>query len=78
LLKIYQKLISLKRFMIQIKLIRPEFKCWRTWVVQNLKITESSVFIFSKLFDWHSSGEVARSSVSRKASRKWIRYFQQF
>jgi len=26
-------------------------------VVQNLKIAESSVFIFSKLFDWHSSGE---------------------
>jgi len=25
--------------------------------VQNLKIAESSVFIFSKLFDWHSSGE---------------------
>jgi len=26
-------------------------------VVQNLKVAESSVFIFSKLFDWHSSGE---------------------
>jgi len=26
-------------------------------VVQNLKIAESSVFIFSKLFDWHSLGE---------------------
>jgi len=24
---------------------------------QNLKIAESSVFIFSKLFDWHSLGE---------------------
>jgi len=25
----------------------------RFLVVQNLKIAESSVFIFSKLFDWH-------------------------
>jgi len=33
-------------------------------VVQNLKIAESSVLIFSKLFDWHSSGE----NVSKKES----------
>jgi len=26
-------------------------------VVQNLKIAESRVFIFLKLFVWHSSGE---------------------
>jgi len=26
-------------------------------VVQILKIAESSIFIFSKLFVWHSSGE---------------------
>jgi len=25
-------------------------------VVQNLKIAESSVFVFSRLFVWHSSG----------------------
>jgi len=33
-------------------------------MVQNLKIAESSVFIFSKLFDWCSSGE----NVSMKES----------
>jgi len=26
-------------------------------VAQNLKIAKSIVFIFSKLFDWHSSGK---------------------
>jgi len=29
----------------------------RFLVVQHLKIAESNVFIFSKLFDWHSSEE---------------------
>jgi len=38
------------------------------YVVQNkiLLIAESSVFIFSKLFDWHSSGE----NVSMKESER--------
>jgi len=29
----------------------------RFLVVQNLKIAESTMFIFSKLFNWHPSGE---------------------
>jgi len=33
----------------------------------------SSVFIFSKLFDWY--WRFHSMSVSRKASRKWTRYF---
>jgi len=33
-------------------------------VVQNLKIAANSMFIFSKLFDWHSLGE----NVSMKES----------
>jgi len=33
-------------------------------VVQNLKIAESSVFSFSKLFIWHSSGENVRMKES--------------
>jgi len=32
------------------------------------KIAESSVFIFSKLFDWHSSGE----NVSMKESKQCV------
>jgi len=33
-------------------------------VVQNLKIAESSVYIFSKLFVWHSTGENVRMKES--------------
>jgi len=39
-------------------------------VVQNLKIAVSSVFIFSKLFDRHSSGE----NVSMKESEQVCDY----
>jgi len=34
--------------------MRPQTILKRFLVVQNLKITDSSVFIFSKLFVWHS------------------------
>jgi len=37
-------------------------------VVQNLKIAESSVFIFLKLFDWHSWGENDSMKESKQVS----------
>jgi len=40
-------------------------------VVRNLKITESSVFIFSKLFVWHSSGENVRMKESNYFLSFW-------
>jgi len=57
-------------FLIMRKSIFFRFMFWKSLlrflVAQNLKITESSIFIFSKPFVWHSSGENVRMKERRQ------------
>jgi len=50
----------------------------RFLVVQNLKIAESSIFIFSKLSVWHSFGENHQNEENRKLLKVAYSLFRSF